>query len=73
MNTFDPETAHRFDKENTRYLIRAIEIYEQTGIPKSVLAQEHPVEHPIVMISLVRDRDMTKELIKKRVEEMIDR
>lgn len=73
LKSIDPDTAAEFHPKNTRYLIRAIEIYEQTGIPKSILAQEHPVDHPLLMISLSRDRDTTKELIRTRVEEMIER
>lgn len=73
LNSIDPYTAAEFHPKNTRYLIRAIEIYEQTGIPKSILAQEHPVDYPLLMISLSRDREITKELIRKRVEEMISR
>ena len=73
LKSIDPDTAAEFHPRNTRYLIRAIEIYEQTGIPKSILAQEHPVDYPLLMISLSRDRDTTKALIRTRVEEMIER
>lgn len=73
LNSFDPETAAEFHPKNTRYLIRAIEIYEQTGIPKSILVQEHPVDHPLLMISLTRDLETANTMIHKRVEEMIDR
>ncbi len=73
LKSIDPDTAAEFHPRNTRYLIRAIEIYEQTGIPKSIIAQEHPVDYPLLMISLSRDRDTTKALIRARVEEMIER
>jgi tRNA dimethylallyltransferase len=73
LNQVDPDTAAEFHPANIRYIIRAIEIYEQTGIPKSVLAQEHPVDHPILMISLTRDTETANTLIHKRVEEMIER
>ena len=64
-------SAQNFHPQNTRYIIRAIEIYEQTGIPKSVLAQEHPVDQALLMISLQRDRNQTLQLIRQRVEQMI--
>lgn len=73
LNSFDPATAAEFHPKNTRYLIRAIEIYEQTGIPKSILVQEHPVDHPLLMISLTRDLEIANTMIHKRVEEMIER
>jgi tRNA dimethylallyltransferase len=53
--------------------VRAIEIYEQTGIPKSTLVQEHPVDHPLLMISMIRGVDTANKLIHQRVEEMIER
>jgi tRNA A37 N6-isopentenylltransferase MiaA len=53
--------------------VRAIEIYEQTGIPKSILVQEHPVDHPLLMISLTRDLEIANKLIHQRVEEMVER
>jgi tRNA dimethylallyltransferase len=72
LNQIDPDTAAEFHPANIRYIIRAIEIYEQTGIPKSVLAQEHPVDQPILMISLTRDTETANTLIRKRVQEMLE-
>lgn len=71
LNKVDTSSAQGFHPKNTRYLIRAIEIYEQTGIPKSVLVQEKPVDQPLLMISLKRDWETTKSLITTRVEEML--
>ena len=73
LNNIDPETAAEFHPKNIRYIQRAIEIYEQTGIPKSILVAEQPVEHPLLMISLTRDLDIANTMIHKRVEEMIER
>lgn len=73
LNSFDPDTAAEFHPKNTRYIIRAIEMYEQTGIPKSVLVRENPVYHPLLMVSLTRDVDTANRLIHQRVEEMIER
>jgi hypothetical protein len=46
-------------------------MYEQTGIPKSILVKENPVNNPILMLSLTRDIDTANKLIYKRVEDMI--
>lgn len=73
LNRIDPITAAQFHPKNTRYIIRAIEIYEQTGIPKSLLVQEQPVDHPLLMVSLTRENSIAEKLIHQRVEEMIDR
>ena len=73
LNIVDPDTASEFHPSNLRYIIRAIEIYEKTGLQKSVLAQEHPVDHPLLMLSLTRNIEDAQILIHKRVEEMIQR
>lgn len=73
LNSFDPDTAAEFHPANIRYIQRAIEIYEHTGIPKSVLVKENPVDHPLLMISLTRDSEVANRLIHRRVEEMIER
>ena len=73
LNIVDPDTASEFHPSNLRYIIRAIEIYEKTGLQKSVLAQEHPVDHPLLMLSLTRNIEDAQILIHKRVEEMIER
>ena len=72
LHRIDPDTAIELHPSNIRYIIRAIEIYETTGIPKSIIAQEHPVEHPLLMISLSRSIEQTNTLIKTRVIEMIN-
>lgn len=71
LHQIDPDTAMEFHPKNTRYIIRAIEIYEATGIPKSVIAKEHPVDYPLLMISLTRDQETANKLIRRRVEAMI--
>ena len=72
LNSFDSDTAAEFHPKNIRYIIRAIEMYEQTGIPKSILVKENPVDFPLLMISLTRDIDVANNLIKKRVEDMVN-
>lgn len=68
----DPEEANKHHPNSTRYIIRALEIFEKTWQPKSQIAKENPVKWPIVMIGLWRETQDTNELIKKRVYEMID-
>lgn len=72
LHANDPDTASEFHPANIRYIIRAIEIFEQTGIPKSVLAKEHPVDKPLLMISLRRPTEIANKLISRRVEQMIE-
>lgn len=73
LSSVDPDTAAELHPHATRFIIRALEIYEQTGIPKSQLVHENPVDHPLVMISLTRSVEKANTLIAQRVGEMIDR
>lgn len=73
LSSVDPETAVQLHPNATRFIIRALEIYEQTGIPKSQLVHENPVDHPLVMISLTRSVETANALIAQRVGEMLDR
>lgn len=67
----DPEEAKKHHPNSTRYIIRALEIFEKTGQPKSRIAQEQPVQRPILMIWLWREIHDTNSLITKRVEQML--
>ena len=69
----DPEEAQKHHPNSTRYIIRALEIFEKTGQPKSQTAKEQPVRWPMLMIWLRRETEDTNDLIKKRVSEMIER
>ena len=68
----DPEEAQKHHPNSTRYIIRALEIFEKTGQLKSQIAKAQPVKWPMLMIGLWRETEDTNELIKKRVYEMID-
>lgn len=69
----DPEEAKKHHPNSTRYIIRALEIFEKTGQPKSQIAQEQPVQRPMLMIGLWRETQDANNLIEKRVYELIDR
>lgn len=70
----DPQAASRIEPNNTRRLIRALEVYYQTGSPISQLQRLHATHqnyHP-VMIALERDRAQLYERINLRVERMVE-
>ena len=72
----DPETASQLHPNDRFRIVRALEVYESTGIPISVYRREHAFrERPYrtLKIGLTRDRDSLYQRIDQRVEEMIER
>jgi tRNA dimethylallyltransferase len=72
----DPVSAARLHPNDTRRLIRVLEVYETTGIPLSSLqpqADEAELTSPFrfVMIGLTMPREMLYQRINQRVEQMI--
>jgi len=70
LHLVDPEEATKHHPNSTRYILRALEIYEKTGTPKSILAKELPVDQPLLMLWLRRDKESTNKLINARIKEM---
>ncbi len=71
LSKIDPSEAMILDPRNTRYIIRALEIFEKTGKPKSKICKELPVKWPMLIILLWRERDETNKRINARIKEMI--
>jgi len=69
--SIDPIEAEKIHPKSTRYIVRALEIFEQTWQTKSTICKEQPVKNPLLMIWLRRDKESTNSLIDHRVEEMI--
>lgn len=71
----DPESAEKIHENNVKRVIRALEIYEKTGIQKSVFDRQTRAEAPeadIKMITLdFHLRDALYGRINQRVEDMI--
>ena len=72
LYAIDPTEAKKHHPHSTRYIIRALEIYEKTGLTKTDAAKEQPVQWPMLMIWLWRERDDTNTRIANRVGTMID-
>lgn len=72
LQKVDPASAAVNHPHSTRYIVRALEIYETTGQAKSVICQAKPVNQPILMLGLWRDKESTQELINQRVSELIE-
>lgn len=71
LNAIDPTEAAKHHPHSTRYITRALEIYEKTGLTKTDAAQEHPVQWPMLMIVLRREPADSNMRIAKRVLEML--
>lgn len=69
----DEETAARLHPNDVRRIIRALEVYEQTGMTMSQLLAAQTRESPyrLCMIGLMMERDKLYDRIEQRVDEMI--
>lgn len=76
LNQVDPEYAKQMDGLNTQRIIRALDVYEQTGIPFSKFhSNQKPVAPPdgTLVYVLNRERETLHERISQRVDDMIER
>ncbi len=71
LNAVDPAAATAIGPSNTRRLIRALEVYEVTGVPISVQQQKEPPPYTIVTIWLDWSREELYQRIDQRVDQMI--
>ena len=76
LRSVDPESAEKIHKNNVKRVIRALEIYEKTGKPKSLLDKETrtvPSEIFVGMITLdFHNRDTLYERVDRRVDIMME-
>lgn len=75
LRAVDPESADAIHKNNVKRVIRALEIYEQTGIPKSEFDRrsqvvESPYEAIVVGLHYPR-REVLYDRINRRVDIML--
>ncbi|HMY80244.1 MAG TPA: tRNA (adenosine(37)-N6)-dimethylallyltransferase MiaA [Candidatus Absconditabacterales bacterium] len=73
LDKCDPKEAMKHHPSSTRFIIRALELYHQTGIPKSQLVTKSTPRFPLQLIGLQQDRDIGNNLIDMRIEQMLDR
>ena len=74
LKLVDPESAEKIHENNRKRVIRALEIYFETGSKKSDLEkqQEHKSIYDIVFVGLNPDRELLYENINKRVDIMFE-
>ena len=68
----DPDEAKKLHPNSTRYIIRALEIFHESGKTKTESFLQQEVDQPILMLGIWREKEETNELIDVRINEMID-
>lgn len=72
----DPVAAEKIEKENMRRVIRALEVYEATGIPFSrhvELSRQTPSRYDVVRLNIAfLDREKLYKRINDRVDRMLE-
>ena len=73
LESVDPDTAARLHVNDVRRVVRALEVYQLTGIPFSKqpqVEQETPFNYRVA--SLTMDREILYQRIEKRVDMMLE-
>lgn len=73
LQTVDPEYAQKVDIQNTQRVVRALEVFKQTGVPFSDFHKNTVVKRDfeIIKIGLERPREELYERVNQRVESMM--
>ncbi len=74
LKGIDPDAAKKIEPNNTRRVIRALEVYEATGVPFSrhvENSRKEPSRYDVIRLCIAfRNRDKLYERINRRVDEM---
>jgi tRNA dimethylallyltransferase len=76
LKRIDPQTAHHLHPNDLFRIIRALEVFDSTGIPISFYREQHRFgERPYatLKIGLEMDRDMLYRRIEERVDRMLEK
>lgn len=71
LSTVDPAAAEKIHPNNARRVIRALEVYLETGTPISVLQQKRPPPYTIRTIGLRMERELLYDRADERVDQMM--
>jgi tRNA dimethylallyltransferase len=69
----DPQAAQKLDPRNVRRVIRALEVYQKTGMPISEHQHKSPPPYNILLIGLTMPRERLYERIDQRIDRMMER
>ncbi|WP_186577391.1 tRNA (adenosine(37)-N6)-dimethylallyltransferase MiaA [Aquibacillus kalidii] len=73
LERIDPEQASKIHPNNTRRVVRALEVYERTGMTMTAYHEQQQLVSPFdpILIGLEMDRPLLYERINQRVDQMI--
>ncbi|HHX63466.1 MAG TPA: tRNA (adenosine(37)-N6)-dimethylallyltransferase MiaA [Chloroflexi bacterium] len=69
----DPSAAKQIDARNVRRVIRALEVYHETGHPISQLQAKSPPDYDLLRVGLTMPRPRLYARIDERIHHMIER
>ncbi len=72
LRAVDPESAEKIHKNNVKRVIRALEIYDATGKPKSLLDKESHSGEREVFVGMITIDFHDRELLYDRVDARVD-
>lgn len=72
LREVDPESAEKIHKNNIKRVIRALEIYDKTGKPKSRLDRESVELLGEVFVGMITFDFLDRELLYRRVDTRVD-
>jgi len=71
LRSVDPAAADRIDYRNVRRVVRALEVFLETGTPISALQRKTPPPYRVLHIGLTMPRNQLYERIDHRIDRMI--
>ena len=74
LRDIDPESAQRLHPNDTRRVIRALEIYKLTGetLSEQLARQKKTTPYDLCLIGLTMDRQMLYNRIEERIDQMME-
>lgn len=72
LQEVDPESAAAFARENKVYVVRALEIYESTGKPKSAQQKARKSPYDVLILGIDLPKEILGQKINDRTQLMLD-
>lgn len=72
LKSVDPESAEKIHKNNVKRVVRALEIYDKTGIPKSTLDKQSLSGSGEVFVGMITIDFLDRERLYERVDKRVD-
>ncbi len=78
LTEIDPAIATKIDRNDEKRIIRALEVFLETGVPMSVHQARHdhrrmPPRYPVRKVGLAPERELLYQRIDRRVDRMMER